>query len=188
MRAERKPQLTLNYPGRITNDQGIVKILTASHRIYLSICFWHLSCQKLREHAELTVPRISISRVLCLQISTHLSKGRSIIVSFDRVKIACGSPKVMAESSHANKLLGFSAHVCLLRQIMRCLKVLAGVTASLCWGLPHANSDDVELMQQTQQMLFPYQRSFFFQNFDLLTGLQFSLDFLTTSFISPVES
>lgn len=80
MRAERKPSLTLSYPGRVTTDQGIVKILTPLHHVCLSMCFWHLSCSKLREHAMLSIPRISTSGVLCLQISKPLSKGRSIIV------------------------------------------------------------------------------------------------------------
>lgn len=71
-------------------------------------------------------------------------------LSFDRGKIARGSPKVVAERSRANKLLGFSAPARLFREIMRCLKVLAGATAWLCWGLPPTNSGDAELMQETQ--------------------------------------
>lgn len=49
--------------------------------MYLSIGFWHLSHPQLRERAKQSVPRVSISRALCLQTSKHLSKGRSIIVS-----------------------------------------------------------------------------------------------------------
>lgn len=109
MKAERKPQLLLSSPGRITKDQGIVKILTPLHHIYLSICFQQVSCQKLRECAQLSVPRITISRVLCLQISKCLLRQRRIIVWHLTVeKIACGLPKVMAEGSHAKKLLSFS--------------------------------------------------------------------------------
>lgn len=130
------------YIGTITHDQGILLVLPPLRGTNLTGWFWHLSCQRLRGRAVLRVPRTSISGLLCLLFSEPLSEGEHHHLLFGRGQTACDSPEVKAENPHANKLL-FFVTLCLLWEIMQCLKVLAQIMTSTCQGIPH-----VEWMQE----------------------------------------
>lgn len=137
----------------------------------------------------LRVPRTSISGVRCLQFSEPVSEGKHHHLSFSRGQTACDSPEVMAENPHANKLLCcfvfLCVILCLLWEIMQCLKVLAQIVTSTCQGIPH-----VEWMQEIKQIFFPYWKLFLFFFFCRIFLLldSFPYVFVSTSLTRSVRT
>lgn len=159
--------------------------MTPLCRTYLSSRFWHLSRQKLRERAKQSVPRISISRALCLQPSKSLSEGRSIIVCHWQRENSPGSPKVTARSSYAKELLGFSARVCLFEVNNAALK-RAGRNHGPSAGDSHVRTQMVWDWCKKHSKCFFHTTDLSFAEFWPVNTFSFPYDFFTTAFISPV--
>lgn len=176
------------YVGTITHDQGIFLVLPPSHGINLTgfgaflakgsgvvLCWGYPELQYLESV-------VCSSQSLCQRESTTTSR-----LAEDKQPVTHPRSwlKTLMQISCCVVLVFLCVILCLLWEIMQCLKVLAQIVTSTCQGIPH-----VEWMQEIKQIFFPYWKLFLFFFFCRIFLLldSFPYVFVSTSLTRSVRT